>query len=168
MVLGYGSSRNWSSSLSPHFCLLSFTKIPNYFFCHPSSDHQRNLSNPHYITSLLCSGPSDGFHPTTAHCPLLRDQLPPVRCSLSSDILVFLPFLQTARSAPSLGPPASDPLPQVTPWLPPSCHSEPMRHQILREAARMSHLLLKNRSPIKAGPCSLAAQAPTRFRHIET
>ena len=53
-------------------------------------------------------------------------------------------------------------------------HSDPMRHQLLREAARMSaqlslsHPPHKNRRPVKAGPCPPAAQAPTHIGHIET
>ena len=104
-----------------------------------------------------------------AHCSETSSL--PSPCSLSSDTLVFL---QPARSAPSLGPPASDPLPLVTVWPLPSCHSDPVRQQLLREAARMSaHLSLshpphKNRSLVRAGPYPPAAQAPTRIRHIET
>ena len=45
-MLWYGSFRNWYPSLSPHFCLLSFTKTPNCFFCHPCSNYQRNLLTP--------------------------------------------------------------------------------------------------------------------------
>ena len=104
-----------------------------------------------------------------AHCSETSSL--PSPCSLSSDMLVFL---QPDKSAPSLGPPASDPLPLVTVWPRPSCHSDPVRQQLLREAARMSaHLSVshpphKNRSPVRAGPCLPAAQAPTRIRHIET
>ena len=59
----------------------------------------------------------------------------------------------------------------MTAWPPPSCHSDPMRQQLLREARMspsLSHPPHKNRSPVRAGPCLPAAQAPTRIRHIET
>ena len=123
------------------------------------------------MTSLLCSGPSKASIPLPVPCPLLGDQLPPVPCSLSSDTLGFLPFLQPARSAPSFWPPAWDPLPLVTAWPPPSCHSDPVRQQLLREARMspsLSHPPHKNRSPVRAGPCPPAAQAPTRIGDIET
>lgn len=60
------------------------------------------------------------YHPSTLDCPRLPSHFHPLPsaqrpapstspCSLSPDTLVFLLFLQPARSAPSLGPPASDP-----------------------------------------------------------
>ena len=135
--------------------------MPSRTFLTPTSDH---------IPPLLWT--IQDFHPTSrlaTHCLETSSLSSP--CSLSSDPLVFLLFLQPARSAPSLGLPALDPLPQVTVWPPPSCHSDPVRHQLLREGARMSplsHPPHKNRSPTRAGPCPPAAQAPTRIGHIET
>ena len=83
----------------------------------------------------------------------------------------FLLFLQPVTSALSSRPLASDPLPLVTAWPPPSCHSDPMRQQLLREARMspsLSHPPHKNRSPVRAGPCPPAAQAPTCIGDIET
>ena len=59
----------------------------------------------------------------------------------------------------------------MTLWPPRSCHSDPVRHQLLREARMspsLSHPPHENRSPVKAGPSPPAAQAPTRIGHIET
>ena len=131
------SSRNWHPNLSPRCYPLNFTKTWNCFCCHPSSDHQRNLLTPtsDHIPSLLWS--VQGFHPTSRLAAW--GQVPSMpSCSPSSDTLVFLPFLQPARSARSLEAPASDPLPQVTACLPPSCHSDPLMHQLLREGAKIS------------------------------
>ena len=58
------------------------------------------------------------YHPSALDCPRLPSHFHPLPsaqrpapstspCSLSPDTLVFLLFLQPARSAPSLGPPAS-------------------------------------------------------------
>ena len=60
------------------------------------------------------------YHPSTLDCPRLPSHFHPLPsaqrpapstcpCLLFPDTLVFLLFLQPARSAPSLGPPASDP-----------------------------------------------------------
>ena len=138
-VLCYSSSRNWYPILSPHFCLLSFTKTSNCFCCRPSSDHQRNLLTPTSGHIALLLWTIQGFHPTSrlaAHCsetsslhaPLLtvlrHTHCPavPLTCQVSS-------FLRT--SCLRLSPPG-------VAWPPPSCHPDPMRHQLLKETASMS------------------------------
>ena len=172
-MLCYSSSGNWYPILSPYFCLLSFTKTCNCFCCRHSGDHKKTLLTPtsDHIASLLWT--IQGFHPTsrlTAYCsetsslhvPLLtllrHTGLPavPPTCQVSS-------FLRTScLKAPPPG----------VAWPPPSCHSDPMRHQLLKETARMSpslsHPPHKNRSPVKAGPCLPAAEPPTHIEHIET
>ena len=161
-VLGYGSSRNWYSSLRPHFCLLSFTKIPNCFFCHPSRDHRRNLSNPHQTTSLLCSGLSDGFHPTIAHCPLLREQLPP--CPLltllrHAGLTAIPPTCQVSSflRIPCLRPPPPGDCvaPTFMSLRPREAPAPQGGSQDVSPPLSLSHPPHKNRSPVRAGPCPL-------------
>ena len=79
------------------------------------------------MTSLLWSGLSKTSIPLLGSLPTARRPAPSHCPGHSLDTLVFLLFLQPARSTPSLGPPASDSLPQVTVWPPPSCHSNPVR-----------------------------------------
>ena len=79
-------------------------------FCEWDQIRVRNLLNPtsDHITPLLWT--VQNFHPTSTHCPGLKRPAPSTSpCSFSPETLVFLLFLQPATSAPSLGPPASDP-----------------------------------------------------------
>ena len=108
------------------------------------------------------------YHPSALDCPRLPSHFHPLPsaqrpapstspCSLSPDTLVFMLFLQPARSAPSLGPPASDSPTPGDCMAPPSHHSGHVRHQLFKQAARMSAPPLslchicphKNRSPIR-------------------
>ena len=109
-MLCYSSSRNWYPSLSPHFCLLSFTKTCNCFCCPPSRDHQRTLLTltSEHIPPLLWT--IQGFHPTSGPCPQLGDQLPPI------------PLLTLLRHA---GLPAVPPICQVSSFLRTPCLRPP-------------------------------------------
>ena len=151
-ILCYSSSRNWYSSLSPHFCLLSFTKTPNCFFCRPSSDHQRNLLIPTSDHILLCSGPSKASISLLGSLPTAQRPVPSTSpCSLSSDTLVFLLFLQPASSAPSSGLPAADPSPR---WLcDPYLHvtQTPLGTSFLERLGCHSHSLFGTSVPIRTG-----------------
>ena len=98
-------------------------------FCEWDQIRVRNLLNPtsDHITPLLWT--VQNFHPTSTHCPVLRDQLPPHPpvhfpqrhwsscCSskLPRQLLPYDPLPQTHLS-------------QVIAWLPPSCHSGHVRH----------------------------------------
>ena len=111
------------------------------------------------VTLLLHSGPSktSSHFQSPTHCSETSSFH--VSCSLPSDTLVFLLFLQPARSAPSLAPPASEPLPQVlhgghlhvtqTPWGTSSSERQPVCHP---------YSLFVTSVPIRTGePCPPAA-----------
>ena len=125
---------------------------------------------------MLCSGPSKTSVSLPVPCPLLGDQLlpHPLPIPLRHAGLPAVP--PTCQVNSFLSTPCLRPPPPGVARPPPSCHSDPMRHQLLREAARMSahpplslsHPPHKNRSIVKAGPCPPAAQAPTRIGDIET
>ena len=170
-MLCYGSCRNWYSSLSPHFCLLNFTKTPNCLCYRPSSDHWRNLLTPTSHHSSVLSHPRLPSHfRSPAHCSETSSLHVPLLTLLSHAGLPAVP--PTWQVSSFLRTPASDPLPQVLhgphlhvteiPWGTSSSRRQPGCHPLCHIH---SH---KNRSSMKAGPCPPAAQAPTHIGHIET
>lgn len=130
------AARNWYSSLR-HISVFSALLAEIASAVTPQTDHHRNLKfdvRPHY--SFICSGPSKTSVSLPVPCPA-RNQLHSIPCPFPSDTLVFLLFLQPARSTPSLASPPQAPSPQVlhgphlhvtqTPWgtssqRQPGCH----------------------------------------------
>ena len=123
------------------------------------------------MTFPLCSGPSKTSIPLPGSLPTAQRLAPPIPLLtlLRHSGLPAVP--PTCQVSSFLRTPCLRPLPQVTVWPPPSCHSDPVEHQLLRPAARtspsLSHPPHQNRSARKAGPCPPAAQAPTHIGHIE-